>query len=245
LENRQKRKNRLPLILIVSNIGCEERKDLQKMFPAGSACVVTASELNKTFKTAVSFDRFGSSEIALEGAKIAANQITGVISTISNFLPQEFFYIDPTDREYVCAETNAFFTYFLSELSCKKVNPPSPRSLSGYYLHPVEWAQIAMDHHVPVRPVIMKNGILTVADQLNLGQPLRATMVGERMIEKDIPESVQHYMSVLSKTFEMPYLSCFFVPHQKPGEYFLVDISFIPDISSPGHREAIVSFLTL
>jgi len=229
------------LILVLSNVANEAAGEMVGMFPRGAASLVTASDLNQTFRAALSVGDFPPSEITLGGTRTTAGEISGVVSTISHFLPQEFYYIEAADREYVCAEVSAFFIYFLSELSCRKVNPPTPKRLSGLGLHRVEWLRVAAGCGVPVWPFAFRNGTPAAETEPGL-EYLRSTIVGESLVEKDAPERVGGYMRSLSLALSMPYLSCLFV-RPGGGDYHLAELMSVPDVRVPANREAIAAFL--
>src|ERR1700744_3943852 len=123
------------MILVISNIAKKAAASLVELFPPGAAFLLTGSNFFEAFKGGVEVDDFDASTICLGGQNIPVSDITGVISTISNFVPAEFYYVQEADRDYVCAEMNAFFTWFLSQLKCKQINPPSVRAFSGPGLH--------------------------------------------------------------------------------------------------------------
>jgi hypothetical protein len=230
------------LILIVSNVANEAANELAGLFAPGAASVITASDLNQSFRAAVSVGDFTASEITIGGTTTPAGQIAGVVSTISHFLPQEFFYIEPADRDYVCAEVTAFFIYFLSELGCPKLNPPSSRTIAGLGLHRIGWLRAAQASGVPVWPLHLKNeSALDVEDSAGLTF-LRATIIGDAPVENDTPEQVVGHMRVLSRAFSMPYLSGVFAARDG-GEFRLADLSSVPDIGTPRNRSAVARFL--
>jgi len=211
------------------------------MFPPGAASLVTASNLNTSLKAAVRVDNFTSSEITIGGVPISAADISGVVTSVAYFLPQEFYYIEPADREYVCSEVRAFFIYFLSELRCRKLNPPTPKTLSGLGMHRIEWMKAAFVGGIPVWPRRLKSGELVEGDE----QPLRrvkVTIIGDTIIEDGAPEQVRAYVVTLSRLFAMPYLCADFVsPHE--GKYFLAELRSVPDITVAANREAVVRFM--
>jgi hypothetical protein len=211
------------------------------MFPPGAASLVTASNINTSFKVGVSVGDFSSSSITIAGTRIAATDISGIVCSIAYFLPLEFYYVEPADRRYVCAEVTAFFIYFLSELGCKKVNPPSSRALSGLGMHRIEWMQAAHAQGVPIWPTRLKNGLSVEVDP-PLPTTFRATIVGGAVVEPEIPERVQEYLATLSRAFSMPYLCADFVSPRQ-GEFSLVDLRSVPDVSTRANREAIVRFM--
>ena len=211
------------------------------MFPPGAASLVTASNINTSFKVGVSVGEFSSSTITIAGTRIAATDISGIICSIAYFLPLEFYYVEPADRQYVCAEVTAFFIYFLSELDCKKLNPPGPRALSGLGMHRIEWMKAAHAQGVPIWPTRLKNGLSAEVDPPHL-QTFRATIVGDAIIEPEIPERIQEHLATMSRAFSTPYLCADFVSPRQ-GQFFLIDLWFVPDVSRRANREAIVRFM--
>lgn len=212
------------------------------MFPPGAASLVTASNINASFKIAVSVGNFAASELTIDAVRISPAEISGVISTIGYFFPQEFYYIEPADREYVCAEVSAFFIYFLSELGCRKLNPPSSRTLSGLGMHRVEWMKAAHGFGIPVWPADLKNGVFVEPAVQQDVRSFRATIVGNSIVEDEVPERIRAYLRALSQAFSMPYLCADFISRCN-GEYFLAGLWSVPDITTSANREAIVAFM--
>ena len=230
------------MILVISNVANDAAATLVGMFPAGAASLVTASNFSESFKAAISVGDFSLSEVTLGGARIKAGEIAGVITTVSHFLPQEFYYIEPADREYVCAEVSAFLTYFLSELRCPKLNPPTPRRLSGMGMHRIEWLEAARGRGIPLWPLHLRNGVpVAEASPRELGY-VWSTIIGDSVVEERTPPAVAAHMRTLSRAFSMPYLSGLFV---SPGatDYFLADLASVPDVSTRENREAMVRYL--
>jgi hypothetical protein len=165
-----------------------------------------------------------------------------VISTISHFKPHEFHAVEPQYREFICAELGSFFIGFLSALGCRKLNPPSARTLTGLGMHRIEWLRSAHGCGVPIWPVRMRNGSPLAGQDSGKMKWFRATIVGDLVVESGIPAMVDAYMRALSRAFSMPYLSCSFV---SPGndEFLLADLSSVPDIGAAANREAMVRYL--
>ncbi len=231
------------MILVISNVANDAADELVGMFPSGAASLVTASNFSESFKAAIAVGDFPQSEIKVGGgAPIRTREIAGVITTVSHFLPQEFYYIDPADRDYVCAEVSAFFTYFLSELRCRKLNPPAAKSLSGPGLHRIEWLKVAKGCGVPVWPLHLRNGLPVPGECPRGLRYLRSTIVGDSVVEERTPEAVSGHMRALSRAFSMPYLSCLFVSPDEDG-FFLADLTSVPDISTRENREAMVRYV--
>jgi len=230
------------LILVISNVANDAAAALVGMFPPGAASLVTASNFSESFRAAISVGDFSRSRITLGGAEIEAGEITGVVTTVSHLLPQEFYYIEPADRDYVCAEVSALLTYFLSELRCPKLNPPTARRLSGIGMHRIEWLKAARGCGIPLWPVRLRNAVPAAeAGSRGLGY-LRSTIIGGSIVEERTPDAVAAHMRALSRAFSMPYLSGLFVSPDAT-DHFLADLASVPDVSTPENREAMVRYL--
>jgi hypothetical protein len=230
------------MILVLSNVANDAAPALVESFGRGAASLVTASNLYESLKLAVSANDFASSVLTLGGVRLHASEISGVVSTIAYFLPQEFYYIAEADREYVCAEASAFFIYFLAQLHCPKVNPPSVKTLSGLGMHRIEWMKAASGLGVPVWPVRFVNGEPVRSSVASDVPCVRATIVGEAIVEADVPDRVCELLNVLSRQLAMPYL-CGDFAAPGDGEYLLTGLWSVPDITAPENRAAIARFM--
>lgn len=233
------------MILIISNIATEAAPKLVDMFPPGAASLITASSFHQCFRGGLDVNDFTSSKIEINGAPISLAEITGVVTTISSFVPEEFYYIEAPDQKYVCAEMNAFFTYFLSQLSCKKINPPTMRSFSGPNLHRIEWIKKASAANIPIWPVNMVNSTNANAageEQLKL-KFYTCSVLSGKIISEPPHDLLQSYATEVQRIFGMPFFNCYFVS-DKPGVYHLADIVLRPDITSAANREAIVNYFS-
>ena len=211
------------------------------MFSPEAAFLITASEFHQTVKAEISVNNFLSSGFTIHNKKIATNQVTGVVTTIPFFLKQEFYYIEPADRDYVCAEMNAFFIYFLSQLDCKKINPPSKRTLTGLSMHKIELLKTLQELKIPLWPVHLKNGNNISSINISEFKRLKCTLIGNVIIPDEIPEKITGYMRLVSQAFALPYLSAFFISPAE-NDYFLVDIITIPNINEDAHQAGIVNY---
>jgi hypothetical protein len=226
------------LILVISNIAIEEAPALVNLFPAGAASLVTASDFYNSFRAGISVDDFLSSSVTLGDKKIRVADIKGVITTIPAFLPVEFYFVKPEDRDYVCAETNAFFLYFLNELNCLKCNPPDWGMFVGGNVHKFEWAKIAASKDIPVLPYHFKNGAPRPAKDSPV---VKCSIIFHKIMTADTPPEVQQYTRALAYTLKLSYLDCYFIRDDK-NEYSLVHINTVPNISTPENRETIANY---
>jgi len=212
------------------------------MFGDGAASLVTASTLPTNFKAAVSVENFSSSPLVVGGIGLTAVGITGIVSTITHFLPQEFYFIEPGDREYVCSEAGAFFVYFLSALQCKKLNPPSSKSLCGPGMHRLEWMKTAHALGIPVWRGHIRNGVPVTEESPAGLQAFRSTIVGGATVEDRLPSRVREYAAGLSRALRMPYLGLGFVSSGE-DDYVRSDLTFVPDLAVTANRAAIVAYM--
>jgi hypothetical protein len=229
------------LILVISSIANEAAPSMVDQFPEGAASLITTTELNKSFKAGISVNDFEFSLITMNNKQAPVRDISGVVCTVPYFLPQEFYYIESADRDYVCAEMNAFFIYFLSTLRCKKINPPSVKSFTGLSMHKFEWIKIVHHLKIPIWPFELKNGAPVGSEDAQKIKYYTWTLIGKNVVENNVPENVQTWMRQISKAFSLPYLSCVFVSVNRK-DYFLWNILSIPSVDTEESRNAIVNY---
>ena len=227
------------MILILSNIANEAAPRLAEMFQPGAAHLLTASSFHKQFRGSFDLNHFSASHFKIDGIDLTTADITGVISTITCFIPEEFYYIEEADRKYVCAEMNAFFIWFLSQLNCRKINPSTASSFSGGVLHKIEWIKYAKRAGVPVWPVTLVNG-RPVRKQDDLTH-YTCSMLGDSVIGNDTPEEIKNHLFALRRVLDVPYLGCSFAADTE-GKFYLTDVRQKPDISTMAVREAILNY---
>ena len=229
------------MILVFSHIASEAASELVTQFPGEAAFLITASAFHQTVRAEISVNDFLSTCLRINGQKINVKEITGVVTTIPFFLRQEFYYIDPADRDYVCSEMNSLFIYFLSTLSCRKMNPPSVRTLTGLGLHKIEVLKTVQYLDIPAWPVTLKNGSPVHTSPSSDVEFVRCTLVGNEFTTEEQPETVRRYMKQLSTYFSVPYLSGIFITENQK-DYFFSDLVSVPDITPPENQKAIVKY---
>ena len=138
---------------------------------------------------------------------------------------------------------NAFFIYFLSQLSCKKINPSSQRSLSGLSLHKIELLNRLRKLNISVQPVHIRNSRYINHESESEFKPIRATLIGDVPIPQEQPAIIAEQLRLISKEFCLSYVSAIFVSDDGKN-YFLADVSTIPDISESTHRNAILQYFS-
>jgi hypothetical protein len=229
------------LILVISNIANKAASALVNMFPAEAAFLVTASEFHQTVKAGISVNNFRSSTFIINNKPISPTQVTGIITTITAFLPQEFYYIEPADRDYVCAEMNAFFIYFLSQLQCKKLNPSSQRTLTGLSMHKIELLKKLSALKIPLWQAHFRNGDYIAGENASRFRLLKITKVGDVIFPSTVPEILIGYIQLIAAFFSLPYIQLYFVCTDEK-EYFLADVITIPNINDDETRDAILNY---
>ena len=227
------------MILVISNIAIEAAPALVNLFPTGAASLVTASDFYTSFRAGISVNGFSSSALCINGKEIKPGDISGVITTVPCFLPVEFYYVDPADRQYVCTEVNSFFLYFLSELKCKKCNGPDWRMFVSGLTHKPELAKTAFKLGIPVQPFTIMNGYQEPADN-KPDELKKCTIIYDKIIDAGGSEEMARYTRQLAGALSVPYLDCFF-SLSNDKEYLLAQINTIPDISAPENRQAIAN----
>ena len=230
------------MILVLSNVANESAAALVEAFEPGAASLITASSIHTSLHAAIAVSDFASSALTVGGRRLTARQVTGVITTIAYVLPQEFYYVEPADRDYVCAEVGALLIYLLSELVCPKLNPPSSKTLSGLGMHRIEWMKAAHGCGVPISSAHFEDGEPIVAAARGGVRCVRATIIGDSIVEEHTPARIRGYLRLLSRAFGMPYLCGDFVS-RGADEYLLTELWSVPDITIPANRDTIVRFM--
>ena len=77
------------------------------------------------------------------GQHARASDLRAVLTRRPAVVAEELGRIDPADRAYVAAETNAFTVAWLSALPCRVVNRPTPTSLCGPAWDALHWRAAA------------------------------------------------------------------------------------------------------
>jgi hypothetical protein len=229
------------LILLISNIANEAAPAWINSFPAGAVSLITASDFNLSFKAGIFVNDFFSSSLFINDRKIKPSDIGGVITTIPGFSPIEFYYINPADRDYVCTEVNSFINFFLSELKCKKINPPTRKSFSGLSCQKIEWVKIADKLNIPVQSFAVKNGDFEYPEKENKFKHFACTIINNQIMESEVNEKVYTYVRLLAKEFALPYLTCYFSTTDDKN-FHLSELNSLPDISSSLYRDAMMNY---
>jgi hypothetical protein len=79
----------------------------------------------------------------IDGRRVPVANLQGVLTRRPAVLSEELAWLDPGDRQYVAAETNAFLVAWLSSLPCPVVNRPTTTSLCGPAWDELHWRSAA------------------------------------------------------------------------------------------------------
>jgi len=101
----------------------------------------------------------------IDGVRLPARDITGVLTRLPWVLPAELEHIRMADRAYAAAEMNAFLFAWLSALQCPMLNRPTAGCLAGPALHAVEWAEAAAQAGIPTSRAPDRATVTVVGEQ--------------------------------------------------------------------------------
>jgi hypothetical protein len=98
----------------------------------------------------------GDCELVVGGRRVAARELTGVVTRIACVTGYELPFVTEHDRDYAASEMHAFLLALLTSLPCRVVNPPTPDGLCGPILAQEQWVQLAAGARVAVRPAVRR-----------------------------------------------------------------------------------------
>lgn len=174
------------------------------------------------------------------GQRVAAGEITGVVTCLPAVSELELLHIVPADRAYVAAEMTAFLLSWLTTLSCPVINRPSPTCLCGPYWRPEQWAYAASRAGMRVQPVLRRVG-LTAGFAPSVPAVTTVTVIGERCLGKAHP-AVLNGARRLAQASGVELLT---VRISNPA----ADATFLgaepwPDLSSQETADAVITYVT-
>ena len=112
------------MILVVASQVDEAAGDLVASFSADRALLVTCADLSSPGWVCSTTDG-GKGTFVSAGERYDTASVDGLLTLIPVVYEKELVHIHPDDRGYVASEMTAFLAYWLSELDCPKLNPPS------------------------------------------------------------------------------------------------------------------------
>lgn len=91
----------------------------------------------------------GHGTMVVAGRRVSIRRLRAVVTRRPAVAAEELQHIDPSDRDYLAAEVNAFLVAWLSALPRPVLNRPTPTSLDGPAWGPLHWAAAAARADVP------------------------------------------------------------------------------------------------
>ena len=182
----------------------------------------------------------GLSTAVIAGRRVAAGEITGVLTRMAFLAEQELVDIVPSDRAYAASEMTAFLLSWLSNLTCPVLNPPTPTSLCGPYWRSEQWNSIAKTAGMRVHPATRR--VSLGAQPMPPVPPSLAmvTIVGTQCLG-DADEKLVQQAKALARIAGVDFLS---VQFSSPGpDAFFVRASVCPEAITPEVAEALFAHL--
>jgi hypothetical protein len=138
------------MIVVVGSRFDTAARALVERWPGGDAHLLTADDLT-TAGWRWSDNARTEAIAVVSGRRVPVASIRGVLTRRPAVLPQELTAIAEADRGYVAAETTAFLTAWLSNLSCPVLNRPQGGCLAGPNWAIDKWLCTAARLGMPVR----------------------------------------------------------------------------------------------
>lgn len=93
------------------------------------------------------------STVIAGGREVKQSEISGVMTRLQWVWESELLDIVQDDRAYVAAEMSAFLLCWLDGLTCPTLNRPTPNCLAGPGWRTEQWAHVAAQAGMRVRPI--------------------------------------------------------------------------------------------
>ena len=170
----------------------------------------------------------------ISGDVVCVTDIAGVVVRKGWVTEEDMPQIAGEDRYFVAAEAHAFLLAFFSSLPCPVWNPPTPSSLGGPYLRPLQWKRLAMECGLDVSEASALRGtwdeapdhVVTVVGESCFGAPGGAWA------------TAAHRLAVAA---EAPLLSVGFATARSGPRFLSADPW--PNLGGPGVAAAVVAAL--
>jgi hypothetical protein len=139
------------LLILASALDVEAQR-LAKHWAADDARVLTSADLSQPgwrWIPGVTSDN----TFAIAGERLPVQAIAGVLTRLDTVAVDELAAVHPEDRPYVAAEMHAFLVAWLAHLTCRVLNRPTPRCLSGPHWSSETWLRLAVRTGSPVASI--------------------------------------------------------------------------------------------
>ncbi len=181
------------LAVLASTLDPAARELVAAWSTAGAALISAQDLSSEGWSFRVADPRGGVAVV--EGRRVPVRELEAVLTRRPAVLAEELAWIDPADRAYLAAETNAFLVAWLHALPCPVFNRPTPNALTGPAWGPLHWASAAAGagvgwvtrEHGPTHDVVVCGTACVgaaspaeVADARALARTARVELLGVR-----------------------------------------------------------------
>ncbi|HYV95207.1 MAG TPA: hypothetical protein VE978_25760 [Chitinophagales bacterium] len=229
------------MVLVIASILDEAAASLVNKFTRGAASLLTSMDLSRK-DTDILFHQIEKGSIVASGKKIQLGNISGVLTLIPNIYPMELVQINKEDRSYVASEMNAFMLWFLSQLKCPVLNPPSPTCLNGQLWRLEYWMKLAQQQAIPTLSLKRSNTRSYTTNTLKNEDYARITVIGRKCIGTK-NAVLQNYSLRLAEVTNLNLLQVGF-KRNFDGEWKFAHASQFPDINDKKVAAAIIKFFS-
>jgi len=229
------------VILLLASLVDKKALAFATEFPNPAAVsVVTCRDIAEDSST-FCYPDFLASTITLHGQTISVFSIRGVINLLPAVYPDELVFYPPEEREYQASEFHALLTFFLSALACPVINRPTPSSLTGPYLNPIGWYNMAHQLDIPVSSVSLdSDAFVNPFTPRQSETVVEVSCLGGSVISRS-HTIADDYTITLARAAKVEYLK---VVYNDGGQEGLQIISAhaVPDIANARTRKALIDF---
>ena len=226
------------MYLIIASQVDDDAKELLPHFSAGSVRLVTPRDLSRPGWHYCSRDPSDTTGV-FDGAKYYSTTIKGVLTRLNAIWSPELVHIADEDREYVAAETTAFLKFWLSNMPCPVINPPTGGSLSGPKWRKEQWLWAAREVGIPIAPYSRGTRSADL-DVEEFNSMVEITLVGGQCLLGVESELVTMTRS-LAESLGIALLSAKFV-HKKGHGYVLIGANPIPRLFGSRSVELMIDY---
>lgn len=201
-----------------------------------AASVLTCRDLAMS-KCALRCPDVVASEINLDGHRVMASEIRGVVNLLPAVFPDELYFYPDSEREYQAAEFHALLTFFLGALPCTVVNRPTATSLVGAHSARSGWLQVASKLGIPVAEVRLSSEDWANSQAMRpAGTPIEVVWLHGVVVSGSGPAA--KYACRLAAAAGVEYLCASFV--STDAGVALFSVSTVPNLRDPATRDALI-----
>jgi hypothetical protein len=172
-----------------------------------------------------------------DGRVVDSRRVRGTINRLQWVPAEAVQFGTPADQAYALQELYAFYMGWLYSLPRPILNPPTPQGLSGRWRYPSEWAWLAGQAGLTVRPLRITPATHEAVAALSL-QPAspglrRTILVLDGEVIGDAPKAVADGVEHLWTLADTPLLGVDF-DLAEDDSWIFAGVSVSPDLRSGG-----------